>query len=321
MSETIPILDLAGPRARLAAELKRAFTEVGFTFVVNHAVPEALVQAAFDAAAAFHAQPLEAKLALKIDAHNIGYMPMRGATTRFNSLGETYAPNANEAVFIKRELAPDHPDVLAGLRFRGLNRWPAALPEFRATALAYFAAMERLGLSLLPLYAGALGLAEDFFAAAFDEPMATLRMSHYPPAPPTAPGNEYGLAPHTDTSFMTILAQNKVPGLAIRLADGRWIDAPAPEGAFLVNGGNMLRRWTNDTFLATPHRVTNRSGQERYAIPFFMDSAYHAVIAPVPGTGAPKYPPTTYAEYMLGYQQANYAHAAKDSEGVALQGA
>ena len=67
--------------------------------------------------------------------------------------------------------------------------------------------------------------------------MFTLRMTHYPQQEPTAPADEWGLAPHADTSFMTILAQNKVPGLSLRLPDGRWIDAPAPEGAFLVNGG------------------------------------------------------------------------------------
>ena len=94
-------------------------------------------------------------------------------------------------------------------------------------------------------------------------------------APPhDAPAeNEFGIAPHTDTSFMTLLAQNRIPGLSIRLPTGRWVDAPAIDGAFLVNGGDLLRRWTNDRFLATPHRVLNRSGQERYAIPFFFDCA------------------------------------------------
>ena len=70
--------------------------------------------------------------------------------------------------------------------------------------------------------------------------------------------NEFGLAPHTDTSFMTLLAQNRIPGLSLRAPEGRWIDAPALPGTFLVNGGDLLRRWTNDRFLATPHRVLNR---------------------------------------------------------------
>jgi isopenicillin N synthase-like dioxygenase len=78
--------------------------------------------------------------------------------------------------------------------------------------------------------------------------MFTLRLSHYPPQVPRAPGNEFGIAPHMGTSFMTTQAQNKVPGLSLRLPDGRWLDVPAPEGALLIKGGMMLRRWTNNRF-------------------------------------------------------------------------
>jgi len=116
-----------------------------------------------------------------------------------------------------------------------------------------------------------------------------------------------------------------VPGLSLRLPDGRWIDAPAPAGAFLVNGGMMLRRWTNDRFLATPHRVTNRSGQERYAIPFFMDCDYRTVMEPIPtcvdAEHPAKYPPFTYLDFMRDYASANYGDRQGAAAGVALQGA
>lgn len=330
MAQELPVLDLGplreggpGGLEALASKLRAAFTEYGFYFVRNHGIPDDLLADTFAAAERFHGMPLERKLALKINEHNIGYMPMRGATTRMNALdGEVARPNANEAVFFKRELPPDHPDVVGGVRFRGLNQWPADLPGFRETVLAACAAFEKLGLSLLPVYARALDLPADFFAPYFKEPMYTLRMSHYPQQEPTAPENEYGIAPHVDTSFMTILAQNKVPGLSLRLPDGAWMDAPAPEGALLVNGGMMLRRWTNNRFLATPHRVINRSGRERYAIPFFMDASYDAVMAPIPrADGAGDDRPITYKEFMVGYQRANFDHARQEAEkGVELQG-
>jgi isopenicillin N synthase-like dioxygenase len=125
---------------------------------------------------------------------------------------------------------------------------------------------------------------------------------------------------------MTLLAQNKVPGLSIRLPNGKWVDAPALEGSFLVNGGDMLRRWTNERFLATPHRVINRSGQERYAIPFFFDCNYRAVMECLPtctGPGnPPKYEPMAYPEYMVWYRNLNYGAqnegGAKGSDGVKL---
>jgi isopenicillin N synthase-like dioxygenase len=318
---TIPVLDLgpllAGDPAAivdLGAKLRDAFENVGFYYVVNHGIPPALIDATFAAARRFHALPLERKLALRMNKDNVGYMPFKGSTTRHSTLNADNQPNLVEAFFTKRELPPDHPDRLSGLPFRGPNQWPDELAGFKETVLAYHAAMEALGLSLLPLYAVALGLPGDYFSAAFRQPMFTLRMSHYP-RQDVVHDNEFGLAPHTDTSFMTMLAQNDVPGLSIRLANGRWLDAPALQGGILVNGGDLLRRWTNDRFLATPHRVVNRSGQERYAIPFFMDCDYDWRMACLPtctDSSHPKlYEPVTYPEYMTWFRNLNYARAVK----------
>jgi isopenicillin N synthase-like dioxygenase len=317
--EEIPVIDIAdflagkaGALERCAAELRHAYEDIGFWFVAGHRVPQDLVDRVFAEVARFHAQPMADKLALKIDRHNIGYLAMGAATTRHSTLNRNNKPNRNEAYFVKRDLPAEHPDVVSGKQFRGTNQWPAKLPGFRETIVAYTAAMEALSRSILPIYATALDLPADFFAAPFRDPQFTLRMSHYPHVE-LLQENEFGLAPHTDTSFMTLLAQNRIPGLALLTASGRWIDAPAIEGAFLVNSGDMLRRWSNDRFRATPHRVVNRSGGDRYAIPFFFDCNVDYVMECLPsctGPGNPsKYPPTTYLEYMSWYQRQNYDHA------------
>lgn len=316
-AEDIPVIDLAPylagePEAleRTAQALRHALENIGFDFITGHGVDQRLVDDTFAAARDFHALPLEAKMKLERNAHNIGYLPMRGAVTRHSKLNADNKPNLNEALFVKRDLPPDHPDVVAGLPFRGTNQWPAEMPGLRARVVAYCDAMEALAKSLLPLYARALDLPADWFAARFASPMYTLRMSHYPQADP-AGENEFGLAPHSDTSFMTLLAQNRVPGLSIRLPNGQWIEAPSLPGSFLVNGGDLLRRWTNDRFLATPHRVVNRSGQERYAIPFFFDCDYRTRMDCLPtcqgSDNPPRYPPITYAEYLAWYRDLNYA--------------
>lgn len=328
-SEEIPVIDIGplrrgepGAKERLGAQIRHVFENVGFYFVTGHGVPPTLIDDAFAAAKRFHAQPLEKKLEIRLNEFNIGYLPMRGGTTRHSALNANNKPNVNEAFFCARDLAPDHPDVLAGKPYRTINKWPRDLPGFRETCVAYMGALEELALSLMPLYAIALDLPETYFDEAFARPMFKLRMSHYPPCDPSAE-NEFGLAPHTDTSFMTLLAPNKVAGLSIRAPSGRWIDAPAIEGAFLVNGGDMLRRWSNDRFLATPHRVINKSGAERYAIPFFFDCWAEHVMACLPTcTGPdnpPKYEPTTYVEYMTWFRNMNYAGAAaKDAQGTTL---
>jgi isopenicillin N synthase-like dioxygenase len=320
-SDEIPILDLAGylrgepgELERIAAQLRHIFERVGFYFITNHGVPQVLIDRMFEEVKRFHAQPLDAKLSVKINQHNVGYMPMRGATTRHSQISTNNKPNVNEAFFAKRDLPAEHPDVVAGKPFRCANQWPEDLPGFRETVVAYQQALESLGKALLPAYALALDLPADTFDAGFHEPTYTLRMTHYPQQPADGEKEgEFGLAPHTDTAFMTLLAQNRIPGLAIRLPSGKWIDAPAIEGAFLVNGGDMLRRWTNDRFMATPHKVVNRSGQERYAIPFFFDCATDYVMTPfencVSAEQPLRYDPMTYVEYITWYRNQNFAHA------------
>jgi isopenicillin N synthase-like dioxygenase len=315
-AETIPVIDLgpclageAGAIDRAAAELRVALTEIGFYFIINHGVPPAQVHDIFHQAARFHALPLERKMEIRIDKHNVGYLPMRGDTLRTSTVQAVTRPNLNEALFVARDLPADHPDVIADRRFRSANQWPSGLPGFRESVVAYCETMERLVQRLVPLYARALGLPAAYFDDPFREAQYKLRMTHYPHQEAAA-DDEFGIAPHTDTSFLTLLAPNDVPGLSIRTQSGRWIDAPAIPGAFVVNGGQMLQRWTNDFFLATPHRAINRSGGERYALAFFCDSTIDWPVAAVPTTVGPdrppKYPTTWYTDYMIQYQKRTY---------------
>lgn len=315
-ADAIPVIDLGpslagepGGIERAAEELRTALTEIGFYFIVNHGVPADLIRETFHQAARFHALPLDRKMAVRIDKHNVGYLPMRGDTLRTSTVQTVTKPNLNEAFFVARELPADHPDVVADRRFRSANRWPSDLPGFRETVVAYCDTMERLVRGLMPLYARALDLPPTYFDAPFAEPQYKLRMTHYPNQPALAE-DEFGIAPHTDTSFLTLLAPNAVPGLSIRSRDGHWIEAPLLPGAFLVNGGQMLRRWTNDVCLATPHRAVNRSGGERYALAFFCDNSIDWPIAAVPTTVGPDRPPkyatTWYTDYMVDYQKRTY---------------
>ena len=100
-----------------------------------------------------------------------------------------------------------------------------------------------------------------------------------------------------------MLAQSELPGLSIRAPSGEWADAPVLPSAFLVNSGDMLRRWTNHRFLSTAHRVVNRNAhQDRYAIPFFFDATYNYEMACLPSCvdedNPARHEPTTYSDYM-----------------------
>jgi isopenicillin N synthase-like dioxygenase len=317
---TIPVIDLGaylagepGALDRTAQDLRFALTRVGFYFIVNHGVPMELVRRTFAEVARFHALPLDKKMQVRIDRHNVGYLPMKGDTLRTSVVQAVTKPNLNEALFIARDMPLDHPDVKADRRFRSANQWPKDLPGFRETVAGYCETMERLVQKLVRLYARVLDLPAGYFDVPFLDMQYKLRATHYPPQEAPSDGSadgEFGIAPHTDTSFLTVLAPNDVPGLSIRLQDGSWMDAPAIPGAFVVNGGQLLLRWTNDTLLATPHRAINRTGGERYALAFFCDANIDWPIASVPTTVGPdrppKYPTTYYTDYMALYQKRTY---------------
>lgn len=318
--DDIPILDLGpalagqpGALARVARELRRASTEVGFYYVRNHGVPRALVDRVFDQAALFHALPEDAKLALRIDHNKIGYLPLASSTTRHSKLAEGAGPNQYAAFCMRHDLAPDDPDVLAGKPFRGLNRWPPGLAEFRPTLVAYLTALEKLAKGMLPIFSAALDAPADFFTAAFRKPLLNLQLNHYPPQA-DFDGRNFGIAPHTDRTFITILCQARVPGLEVRLADGRWVVAPVLPDHFLVNTGDLLRRWTNDVFLSTPHRVVNLTNEERHSAPFFFNPDPESEIAVVPSCvtadNPARHPPIRYIEFYREFVQQTHPQVA-----------
>ena len=316
----IPLINVAdflagksGAAERAAAELRYAFENVGFYYLAGHGVAQKMIDDTYAAAARFHAQPIEAKLAVKVDEHNIGYMPIATKAPP-NATAQGKKPSQNEAYFLRRERAPNDPDVLSGRRFHAPNKWPQDLPGFRETTLAYMSTLEALCQKLVKLYALALDLPEAFFDKFFATPHMILRMSRYPVIDGADKSIE-SLVPHTDSGFMTLLPPNKVQGLSILLPDGRWLEAPGVEGAFVVNGGDILHRWTNERFLSTPHRVRNVSGQVRYAIPFFCDPDHDTAIECLPSCQSvarpAKYPPIKFGDYALWFAAQRYGHMAQ----------
>jgi isopenicillin N synthase-like dioxygenase len=176
------------------------------------------------------------------------------------------------------------------------------LPEWRAAAVEYYRAMESLGAKLMQALARGLGLSETVFDAAFRNGISTLRLTRYPVRrvqeldPALRVGNGYMLgAPHVDSGFVTLLAQDGVAGLEVEDRAGNWIGVTPTEGTLVVNFGKLLERWTGGKVRATRHRVVG-SGAERFSIPFFYEPAVDAVIAPI-GLGE-SFAPVAYGDHL-----------------------
>jgi isopenicillin N synthase-like dioxygenase len=320
MSRGIPIVDLGpyladepGAAALAARQIGQASEEIGFYFIANHGVAQPLIDGVFAEAERFHHLPIERKDAVRAVGEAVGYLGLGGQTQRAEMYGTRSAhPDRSASFYIRNEFGPDHPDRLAKKPWVFENKWPADLPGFRETCLAYFDALAALQAKLLPLQALALDLPADWFAShpAFQPLTATLRLLHYPPRAPQNTG-QYGIGPHTDFTFCTILAQAKKPGLEILTRDGAWVAAPAHDGMLLVNNADMLRRWTNDRFRSAPHRVFNLEGDERFSIPFFVGTRADVRLECLPSCqGAdnpPRYPPLSQAEYFAELHRTVYS--------------
>ena len=318
IARAIPVINVAPAFAggagleRVAAQVREASERVGFFYVKGHGVPPAVIDAAFAASREFHALPLEDKLALKLNQNNIGYLPVNESMQRASSVHKATRPNFNESFFISHERAADHPDVLAGTALRGCNQWPAGHEAMRAAMVRYFETMVALGERTLPILDRALGMPAGSFAPFFaGEAHVNLRFLHYPPQELDDP-EQFGQGPHTDNSFITFLAREDTPGLAVRLPSGEWLSPPLIEGTFLVNLGNIMKRWSNDRFLSTPHGVVNDSGRDRYSIAFFYSPSIDAHIEVLPTCVTPErpaqYPPALYGDLVKAFYSANYFH-------------
>jgi isopenicillin N synthase-like dioxygenase len=283
----VPVIDLApawsgdaGAYRTLADEIADACGRVGFFYIRNHRIAAADVEAIFHTAADFHSLPLETKMesamARNPDAQGQGYLP--GMT---KGTGKSLSENLQEAFQFRRPLADDDPDLLAGKPLHGRIPWPKAMPDLRPRMMAYYDKIDVLGYELLKLFELALELPAGELKQYFKKDMNSLRILHYPPQRPDEDGVHLGARAHTDTNAFTILAQDDNGGLEIRNRDNEWVAVPPIADTFVVNVGEVLKVWSDAIFSSTLHRVINRSGRERYSIPFFMYPSYDALIRPL----------------------------------------
>jgi isopenicillin N synthase-like dioxygenase len=301
----IPVISLApllagGDGVRgVAAAIRKAATEVGFFYIADHGIAAELVADAHAMARRFFALPPAEKRKVEINHRHRGFLKMGEATMH----GAT-KPDLKESFIFGLDLPEDDPDVRAGKELMGPNIWPSILPDMKRVLDAYYAAVVSCGERLLRALAVALDKPEDFFLASFRKPLARGSIIYYPPQAPSEKDEQFGVSPHSDYGFLTLLWQDDNGGLQVRQKEGGWIEAPPIPGTFVINIGDLLARWTNDLFASTPHRVINRSGRERYSIALFYDPHFDTPIEVLDTCcrqgEVPLYAPTTCGAYILG---------------------
>jgi len=299
-SDEVPVIDAKAlvdnkDITLFAKKVREACEQMGFFYVKNHGISDVVIDNAFNASKKFFSEPLETRTKVIKDQFHRGYLPM--GTTRYPGK----AADLKDSFDIGVELPLSHPDVIAGLPLHGPNQWPS-IEGFREASEAYFLAVRKFGYGLLQVFARSLELDDNFFVQYYNDPTILMRMLHYPPQSQALESGSIGAFSHTDYGVITVLAQDPSGGLELQKADGSWISAPYIPGTFVVNIGDLMARWTNGVYRSNKHQVVNRTGAERFSIPFFFNPNHRAIVECIPSCTDPKrpalYPTVVAGDYI-----------------------
>ncbi len=282
---TIPLLDLQVlhlNEKQGMRELDKAFgnvyRDVGFAYIYNHGIDNNLIGELFSTSKQFHALPLKTKMEVELNHLHRGYIPINTSTDVGSKLARVTKPNQSASFMMMRE---DEAGSYGDEEYlAGPNQWPD-LFGLRETLTLYHESMAELAHALIGVAFRSINVDPHEMLQAFQRPTTWLRPLHYPSVEVNGDAELYGSAPHTDFGCLTILAQDEVGGLQVQATSGEWLDVPYKEGTFVINVGDMLHRWSNGLLRSTPHRVINRSGEERYSCPFFYDPNVATNISPL----------------------------------------
>lgn len=303
----LPIIDLSSPdRLSTADSIRQACLDHGFFYVVNHGVDEDLLRSVFEESKKFFLLPIEEKMKLGRKEH-------RGYTALY---AENLDPSSSNQGDSKESfyIGP----IAARNRLNHLNQWPSeeTLPSWKLTMESYYEKVLSAGTKVISLIAMALRLDDDFFEklGALDEPAAFLRLLHYPGKLGDSGEEIYSASAHSDYGMITLLVTDGVQGLQVCREKSKqprvWEDVPGISGAFIVNIGDMMERWTNSLFRSTLHRVMP-TGQERYSIAFFLDPNEDCLVECVESccseSSPPRFPPIRSGDYLKERLRLTYA--------------
>ena len=263
----------------LAGAIGRSFERFGFAVVADHGIPADLIARVEAAAKTFFALPEVVKRRYLVEggAGQRGYTAFGVETAK-----DSIEADLKEFWHVGRELPTGHPYAAE----MPANLWPAEVTDFRDANLALFAAFDAAGLRILSAIARYLGLDPYFFDETVRDGNSILRLLHYPPVSPDAPGIRAGA--HEDINAITLLLGAEEGGLELLDRDGRWLAVAIRPGELVVNIGDMLERLTNNRLPSTSHRVMNpppeRRGFARFSMPFFLHFRPDYLIETLPGT-------------------------------------
>ncbi|GAD91655.1 2OG-Fe(II) oxygenase [Paecilomyces variotii No. 5] len=270
MAAEIPLISLSQPRDGLVVAIRTACLSHGFFQVTENPCISASLQAGvLSYMEKFFSQPESLKRTTpKVDHIHGGYETFQ----RYSLDVARGKPDLNEGFCIAPEFVDDREKEMR-------DPWPMetennGLIGFKETAREYYRRADELGRFIGGLIAEGLGLPIGYFEEYFEKQMSHCRLIHYyGQESQKKQEDDIGAGLHTDWGLITILYQDSVGGLEVLDKErGNFIAVPPTDGAYVVNCGDLLSRFTNGVYTSAQHRVkAPPPGVHRYSIPYFCD--------------------------------------------------
>ncbi|KAK3059103.1 hypothetical protein LTR09_000669 [Extremus antarcticus] len=324
---TIPLIDFSafiyGDKATTlstAQAILRGFQDAGFIYLKNHPIDSSTIQRTFDLSAKFFSRLLEEKDALSWTTPE--------ANRGYSGQGREKTSNAFDSNDIakEREQAGDDLKESFEIGLEGVdgmpNHWPDQADRdgkvFKEHMLDFFGQLHELHMQIMRAMAVGLGIERTWFDSYCDEGDNTLRLLHYPEVKAEVfkqNKNQVRAGAHSDYGSITLLFQDMRGGLQVLSPNGNFIDATPIVDTIVVNAGDLLSRWSNDTIKSTKHRVMEPptpadTHPARYSIAYFCNPNFESLIDAIPstydGVEGKKYEAVKSGEYIVQRLSATY---------------
>ncbi len=254
-------------KKKFAKLIGDSFRETGFAVISDHTISQDVIEAADEASKEYFALPADVKR---------GYAdPEDGFQRGHSPMGTENAKGKKEADL--KEFWHTGRALPEGSPYRATMKETPSVKEvsnFDETTRSLYEALDDFGVELLRAIALYLDLDEHWFDTRVDNGNSILRLLHYPPQMTPPEEGSVRAGAHEDINLITLLLGAEEAGLQAKHRSGQWLDVNAPEGALVVNSGDMLQRLTGGVLPSTTHRVLNptleRAKHPRYSKPFFL---------------------------------------------------
>ncbi|KAK4746026.1 hypothetical protein SAY87_012338 [Trapa incisa] len=292
----VPTIDLrdiesedAVVREKCRAELKRAAAQWGVMHLVNHGIPDELMDRVKKAGDEFFSLPIEEKEKYANDQ----------ASGKIQGYGSKLANNASgqlewEDYYFHLVFPEDKRDV---------SIWPNTPADYKVATEEYARLLRSLATRVMSALSVCLGLEEGRLekeVGGLEEMLLQMKINYYPKCP--QPELALGVEAHTDVSALTFILHNMVPGLQL-FYEGKWVTAKCVPNSIIMHIGDTIEILSNGKYKSILHRGLVNKEKVRISWAVFCEPPKDKIILrPLPElvteADPALFPPRTFAQHI-----------------------